>query len=33
LENTAPRLRPWQREVLRMVRMINQNFYPQRQNK
>jgi stage V sporulation protein R len=33
LEKTAPRLRPWQREVLRMVRMINQYFYPQRQTK
>jgi stage V sporulation protein R len=33
LEKTAPRLAPWQREVLRMVRMINQYFYPQRQTK
>ncbi len=33
LEKTAPRLRPWQREILRMVRMINQYFYPQRQTK
>jgi len=33
LEKTAPRLAPWQREILRMVRMINQYFYPQRQTK
>ncbi len=33
LEKTAPRLQPWHREVLRMVRMINQYFYPQRQTK
>lgn len=33
LEKTAPRLRPWQREILRTVRMINQYFYPQRQTK
>lgn len=33
LEKTAPRLAGWQREVLRMVRMINQYFYPQRQTK
>ena len=29
LEKTAPRLRPWQREVLRIVRLIAQYFYPQ----
>ena len=33
LEKTAPRLQPWQREVLRIVRLINQYFYPQRQTK
>ncbi len=29
LEKTAPRLQPWQREILRIVRMIAQYFYPQ----
>jgi len=29
LEKTAPNLTPWQREVLRIVRMIAQYFYPQ----
>jgi spore cortex formation protein SpoVR/YcgB (stage V sporulation) len=33
LEKTAPRLAPWQREVLRIVRQISQYFYPQRQTK
>ena len=33
LENTGPRLAPWQREVLRIVRMVAQYFYPQRQTK
>ncbi|MBL8536683.1 MAG: SpoVR family protein [Hyphomonadaceae bacterium] len=33
LEKTAPRLQPWQREILRIVRLINQYFYPQRQTK
>jgi len=33
LEKTAPRLAPWQREVLRIVRQIAQYFYPQRQTK
>ena len=33
LEKSAPRLRPWQREVLRIVRLIAQYFYPQRQTK
>lgn len=33
LEKTAPRLRPWQREVLRIVRHIAQYFYPQSQTK
>jgi stage V sporulation protein R len=33
LEKTAPRLAPWQREVLRIVRHIAQYFYPQRMTK
>jgi stage V sporulation protein R len=33
LEKTAPRLTSWQREILRIVRLINQYFYPQRQTK
>jgi spore cortex formation protein SpoVR/YcgB (stage V sporulation) len=33
LEKTAPRLQPWQRELLRIVRNIAQYFYPQRQTK
>jgi spore cortex formation protein SpoVR/YcgB (stage V sporulation) len=33
LEKTAPRLAGWQREILRIVRLINQYFYPQRQTK
>lgn len=33
LEKTGPRLEPWQREVLRIVRLIAQYFYPQRQTK
>ncbi|MBI1339722.1 SpoVR family protein [bacterium] len=33
LEKTAPKLAPWQREVLRIVRLIAQYFYPQRQTK
>src|SRR5229473_1020425 len=33
LEKTAPRLRPWQRELLRIVRYIAQYFYPQSQTK
>ncbi len=33
LEKTAPRLAPWQREVLRIVRQIAQYFYPQGQTK
>ena len=33
LEKTAPRLQPWQREILRIVRMIAQYFYPQSQTK
>ncbi|MGE0829566.1 MAG: SpoVR family protein [Hyphomonadaceae bacterium] len=33
LEKTSPRLKPWQREVIRIVRLIAQYFYPQRQTK
>ena len=33
LEKTAPKLAPWQREVLRIVRNVAQYFYPQRQTK
>ena len=33
LEKTAPRLRPWQREIIRIVRLIAQYFYPQGQTK
>lgn len=33
LEKSAPRLAPWQREVLRIVRHIAQYFYPQSQTK
>jgi len=33
LEKSAPRLQPWQRELLRIVRLIAQYFYPQRQTK
>lgn len=33
LEKTAPRLAPWQREILRIIRLIAQYFYPQRQTK
>jgi stage V sporulation protein R len=33
LEKTAPRLAGWQREILRIVRLIAQYFYPQRQTK
>jgi stage V sporulation protein R len=31
LEKSAPRLKPWQRELIRIVRHIAQYFYPQRQ--
>lgn len=31
LEKNAPLLRPWEREVIRIVRKIAQYFYPQRQ--
>jgi stage V sporulation protein R len=33
LEKTAPRLQPWQREVIRIVRLIAQYFYPPQQTK
>jgi stage V sporulation protein R len=33
LEKLAPRLQPWQRELLRIVRHIAQYFYPQAQTK
>jgi stage V sporulation protein R len=33
LEKVAPRLAPWQREILRIVRIIAQYFYPQMQTK
>lgn len=33
LEKTAPRLKPWQREILRIVRQVAQYFYPQGQTK
>ena len=31
IEKNAPRLAPWQREIVRIVRKIAQYFYPQRQ--
>jgi spore cortex formation protein SpoVR/YcgB (stage V sporulation) len=33
IEKNAPKLRPWQREIVRIVRKIAQYFYPQRQTK
>ncbi len=33
LEKNSPVLAPWQREILRIVRVIAQYFYPQRQTK
>lgn len=33
IEKHAPRLEPWQREIVRIVRNIGQYFYPQRQTK
>jgi len=33
LEKTAPKLQPWQREILRIVRNVSQYFYPQKQTK
>jgi stage V sporulation protein R len=33
LEKNAPKLAPWQREILRIVRNVSQYFYPQKQTK
>ncbi|MEQ1956120.1 SpoVR family protein [Mesorhizobium sp. CN2-181] len=33
LEKNSPILEPWQREILRIVRVVAQYFYPQRQTK
>jgi stage V sporulation protein R len=33
IEQNAPLLKPWQREIIRIVRTISQYFYPQRQTK
>jgi stage V sporulation protein R len=33
LEKRAPRLEPWQRELVRVVRHISQYFYPQKQTR
>ena len=33
IEKSAPRLAPWQREIIRIVRLIAQYFYPQGQTK
>lgn len=33
LEKKAPKLKQWQREILRIVRLISQYFYPQKQTK
>jgi len=33
LEKHAPRLKDWQRELIRIVRILSQYFYPQRQTK
>ena len=33
LEKSAPRLAPWQREIIRIVRNVAQYFHPQRQTK
>ncbi|MCY1349824.1 SpoVR like protein [compost metagenome] len=33
IEKNAPKLAPWQREIVRIVRKIAQYFYPQRQTK
>ncbi|PPD44757.1 MAG: SpoVR family protein [Methylocystis sp.] len=32
-EKSAPKLQPWQREILRIVRLLAQYFYPQQQTK
>jgi stage V sporulation protein R len=33
IEKYAPRLKSWQREIIRIVRLMGQYFYPQRQTK
>jgi stage V sporulation protein R len=33
IEKNAPLLKPWQREIIRIVRKMSQYFYPQRQTK
>jgi spore cortex formation protein SpoVR/YcgB (stage V sporulation) len=33
IEKFAPKLEPWQREILRIVRLVSQYFYPQQQTK
>ena len=33
LEKSGPKLEPWQREIVRIIRLIAQYFYPQRQTK
>src|SRR3546814_20476694 len=33
LEKMAPKLEPWKREILRIVRQLAQYFYPQKQTK
>ncbi|MCA8888111.1 MAG: SpoVR family protein, partial [Parvularculaceae bacterium] len=33
IEKASPKLRPWQRELVRIVRNISQYFYPQKQTK
>lgn len=33
IEKNAPKLEPWQREIVRIVRKLAQYFYPQRQTK
>jgi stage V sporulation protein R len=33
IEKSAPRLQPWQRELVRIVRKVSQYFYPQRLTK
>ena len=33
IEKVSPTLRPWQREIVRIVRNISQYFYPQKQTK
>ncbi len=33
IEKNSPRLKPWQREIIRIVRKVSQYFYPQKQTK